>query len=414
MKTGIRRKLDGFVRLQVTGNGLERFFNMCIYREIFPRNISYEDGKCSLELKLSDYRKIRPLVRKTRVKVRLREKCGLPFFIYRYRMRGALAVGIILSLVFLYVMSLHIWSMDFEGNSYYSDETLMEFLNDMGIKNGMLRKSIVCDDVESRLRIQFDKITWVSVEIDGTLLKVNIKENLNTQTLPEKTTETADLVSDYDGTVISIITRSGTPQVKAGDEVSVGDVLVSGVIELHDDNGTMVDYNLVYADADVYIQTEMDVNKRIDQSYELEETLQENKGLFISFFGHEQTFLLPISSDYSARKETDVHQLVLFDNFFLPIYVGTVDIEYYDTQILFYEDEEFLEHCERVLNDELQKLAKKGVEIIQNNVIIQSDELCAYLVGTLTVSVKAETHADVILPEVEEAQDSGTLDGSQP
>ncbi len=401
MKSGVKRRLDGYVIINVSGNGMERFFNMCSYRGIFPNNIIYENGSCSFELDISDYRKIKPLVRKTGIRVRLLKKCGLPFFIYRYRKRWVIPMGLILGLIFLYIMSLHIWSMDFEGNSYYSDETLMEFMESIGIKNGMLSKSLVCDDIESKLRIEFDKITWVSVEIDGTLLKVNIKENLNTRDLPEEETKTADLVADCDGTVLSIITRSGTPKVKAGDEVKAGDILVSGVIELHDDNSRLVDYNLTYADADVYIQTEYEINERIDQSYEVETVVYENKGLFVSLFGNEQTFLLPVSKDYPARKETDIHQLKLFDNFYLPLSFGAVNIEYYDTQILFYEDEEFLEYCEGVLNDKLQKIAKKGVEIIENNVIIQSEELCAYLTGSLTVSAKAETHVDVTLPEVE-------------
>ncbi len=401
MKSGIKRRLDGFVLLSISGDGLERFFNMCSYRGIFPSNITYENGSCLCEISIDDFRKIRPMVRKTGIRVRLLKKCGLPFFIYRYRKRWAIPLGLILGLIFLYVMSLHIWSMDFEGNSYYSDETLMEFIESIGIKNSSLKKNIICDDIESKLRIEFDKITWVSVEIDGTLLKVNVKENLNTQTLPQKETRTADLVADCDGTVLSIITRSGTPKVKAGDEVKAGDILVSGVIELHDDNGTIVDYNLTYADADVYIQTKYEINERIEQYYEVETIVYENKGFFVSLFGNEQTFLLPASADYPARKETDIHQLKLFDNLYLPIYVGSVDIEYYETQILFYDDEEFLTHCGKILNDELQKLAKKGVEIIENNVIIQSDKLCAYLTGSLIVSVKAECHADVVLPEIE-------------
>lgn len=395
----MQRHINGYVRIRITGDGLERFFNLCSYRQIFPSNISCKDGVCICELLLKDYWMIRPLVKKTGIKVRLLDKCGLPFFIYRYRTRGALAAGLLLAVVFLYVMSLHIWSIDFEGNTYYSDEVLMDYLETIGIRNGMKSKGILCDDIERSLRIAFDGITWVSVEIDGTLLRVNLKENLSLRTVPEEKTDTCDLVSDYDGTVLSIITRTGTPKVKAGDVVTKGQILVSGVIDLHDDAQTVIGNRYVYADADIYLQTDYEMNERVAQSYEVTRIVKENKGLLVSVLGYDQTFLMPVSLDYPARKETDVKQLHLFDNFYLPVFMGTVNIQYYDTEICFYDDDVFLVHCQEVLDHELQNLNKKGVEIMENHVIIQSDDLCAYLRGTLTLKVKAGIPAPITLPQ---------------
>lgn len=399
MESNVQRHINGYVRIRIMGDGRERFFNLCNYRQIFPSNISYKDGTCICELLLKDYWKIKPLVKKTGIKVRLLDKCGLPFFVYRYRKRGALVAGLLLAVIFLYIMSLHIWSIDFEGNIYYSDEVLMDYLETIGIKNGMNSKGIICDDVESALRIAFEGITWVSVEIDGTLLRVNLKENLNMQTVPEKNTDTCDLISDYDGIVLSIITRTGTPKVKAGDVVTKGQVLVSGIIDLHDDAATVIGSRYVYADADVYLQTEYEMNERIEQSYEVNSVVYENKGLFVSILGQQQTFLLPVSLDYPARKETDIKQLHLFDNFYLPIFVGAVDVQYYDTEICFYDDETFLNHCQEILDEELQNLDKKGVEIMENHVIIQSDDLCAYLRGTLILKVKAGVPTPITLPQ---------------
>jgi similar to stage IV sporulation protein len=399
MESNVQRWLGGYVKIEIRRDGRERFFNLCSYKGIFPSNIRLTDGQCSCELLLKDYRSIRPLVKKTGVQVRLLDKCGLPFFVNRYRKRGGLVLGLLLALLFLYVMRLYIWSIDIEGNTYYSDEVLTDYLETIGIKNGMKSKGIVCDDVEQSLRIAFDGITWVSVEIDGTLLRVNLKENLSQRDIPEENTQTRDLVSDYDGTVLSIITRTGTPKVKAGDTVTKGQILVSGVVELHDDGDAVIGQKQVYADADVFLQTDYEMDLRVDQSYEVNATVQENRGLFLSVLGHEETFLLPVSSEYPARKETEVHQLRLFKNFYLPVFAGIVDIQYYDTEICFYDDAAFQAHCQAVLEDELENLNKKGVEIMENHVIIQSDDLCAYLRGTLTLKVQAGVSAPVALPE---------------
>ena len=142
------------------------------------------------------------------------------------------------------------------------------------------------------------------------------------------------------------------------------------------------------------------MDMRIAQSYEVDQVVHENKGLYISILGRDQTFLLPVSFDYPVRKETDITQLKLFENFYLPVFVGSVDIQYYDTVTCFYEEEEFLNHCQEILNEELANLEKKGVEIMENHVIIQSDDLCAYLRGTLTLKVQAGVSAPVTMPEV--------------
>jgi similar to stage IV sporulation protein len=346
------------------------------------------------------------MVRKTGIRTKLVRKTGLPFVLAGLRKRSGLVIGLMGVLCFLYVMSLHIWSIVFDGNTYYSDDILMDHLKTIGIQNGMISRGIDCDSVEKSLRMAFDGITWVSVEIDGTLLRVNIKEELNQETMADNVTGGYDLVAEDDGIVDSIITRTGTPQVRVGDEVTKGQVLISGIIDLHNDDGTVVSQRLVCADGDVFLQRVLEMDLRVDQSYEVEQTVQEQHGLYIAVPGYEEHFLLPVSSDYPARRETTIHQLRLFENYYLPIFYGTVDISYYDTQICFYQEEEFKIHCQEVLEEELENLKKKGVEIMENHVIIQSDDLCAYLRGSLVL--RQRTGA---LKPVELSQDE--TDGSQ-
>ena len=73
-------------------------------------------------------------------------------------------------------MSLRIWAIDFDGNSYFTDELLLETLRDAGYETGMEKSGIVCDSLELLLRETYPEITWVSAQIKGTRLIVQLRE----------------------------------------------------------------------------------------------------------------------------------------------------------------------------------------------------------------------------------------------
>ena len=52
------------------------------------------------------------------------------------------------------------------------------------------------------------------------------------QEAEEEKEEPCSIVADEDGLVVEMVTRTGVPQVKPGDEVKKGDILVLGRLDL--------------------------------------------------------------------------------------------------------------------------------------------------------------------------------------
>ena len=75
----IIRFLRGFVRIRVTGFAPERFLNLCSVHDIELWDISVSENRYEMNLYVSDYFKLKPIVHKTRTKVVLLSKSGLPF-----------------------------------------------------------------------------------------------------------------------------------------------------------------------------------------------------------------------------------------------------------------------------------------------------------------------------------------------
>ena len=76
--------LHGFLELSVSGDQLERFLNLCHARAVSLERIRYLSEKnITTRISINDFRKLLPIHRKTRVRIHILKKIGLPFLLLR-------------------------------------------------------------------------------------------------------------------------------------------------------------------------------------------------------------------------------------------------------------------------------------------------------------------------------------------
>lgn len=233
---------------------MERLFNMCRNHGIECWHMYYENGCCYACLYVEDFWKIRKFIRKTRVRIHIEKRCGLAFFINYLKKRKGMLIGFCGCFFVLFLLSLRIWKIEYEGNSYYTDERLTKYLIEKenfyyGIQKDKLSGAIL----EENLRLAFPEISWVSVRIEGTSLIVNLEEMVKYE-IKSKDKKTRYICSDEDGTVVRMVTRSGTPKVTLGEEIHSGDLLIDGSISIMNDAMEVVEERIVGADGDVYAE----------------------------------------------------------------------------------------------------------------------------------------------------------------
>ena len=78
--TALLRYLSGYVCVELTGYATERFLNLCTNHDINLWNMDHKEDTYTFCMSLEDFWKIRPMVRKTRTKIRITKRCGWPFF----------------------------------------------------------------------------------------------------------------------------------------------------------------------------------------------------------------------------------------------------------------------------------------------------------------------------------------------
>lgn len=383
------------IRICVSGSETERFFNMASFHGLILYQVRRTLDGMEASVKAKDMGKLCSLRGKTGVSIHILEKRG-PYFLWKKtrKRRVGLVCGV-LSFAALYIMSLFVWDIDFAGNVRYTDSYLFSFVKKEGFYPGMRISDVVCDTLEKRLRNEFDDITWVSARLEGTRLVVEIEEN-NTAAVKVQEEEPCSIRASKSGTVMKMVTRRGTPLVKKGDEVTAGDILVSGYIPIYNDSQEIIAYEQTNASADVWIDYEEIVEMKIPRNQTIRHYTSERVLPGLILFGHR--FCLPgslptvranssvnlnaasnVDSNSSSANATqqelyiEQRQWKLFDNFYLPFYSEEYRLLSYETAQISYTDEQLKEQANQKYLEFIVQLEKLGVEIIENNVTIESE-----------------------------------------
>lgn len=386
MKERLLRWVRGSVRLAVLKGSPERFLNLCCGKNLDVWGLECRKGAYEFHMSIRSFRKVKPLAGKAGIRLKILEKQGLPFFLYRNRKRKLFAAGMAGFFVLIYFLSLFLWDIEFQGNRLYTCETLTDWLKSQQVDFGMYKGAVDCQAIEQGLRACFPEITWVSARVSGTRLLIHIKENQVLSQIPEKEEIPCDLVASSPGVITSMVVRRGTPAAAVGDQVEAGQVLILGQVEIRDDSGAVVRAYRVPADGDVVIQTEKTYEKDISLLRTVRvPTGKRRAGLQLQVGGWSWSFLTPAPEGGSWDYVTQEHQMKLFENFFLPVWVGTIEGRQMSQYQRLSTKEEVEKEAEQINRLFVENLEEKGVQILENNAKIERNAFQCRISARLTV-----------------------------
>lgn len=223
--------IRGYVRISVTGQFAERFLNICKETGIRVWNVRCRGSELfHLDISASDYRHIAPVVRRSRTKVRIISRHGLPFVLNRHKKRKAFFIGGIVFVLMLFLVTSFIWSVEVVGNEKTDEIQLAEALRKYGIKEGALRYGHDLNDLQNRMMLEFDGLSWMWVRIKGTRAIVEVKEKTPAPEFIDEGTP-CNIVASVGGLITEINATQGMRMANVGDVVREGTLLISGITD---------------------------------------------------------------------------------------------------------------------------------------------------------------------------------------
>lgn len=265
--------LKGYVIIKIKGLTLERFLNLAANKDLYLWDIKrVEYTLLEMKTSIDDFKALKEIVKKTGCQVEIVDKLGLPFLIYKFRKRKMLGVGILVFFIIVIFLSSLVWDVEIRGNELVLTEEIKGFLQEEGVKWGTIKYRIDKEDIEEGLRRKFDIFSFVNIEVKGTKLLLEVKE----QVLPPEQTDKSlpcNLVARKKGLVAKTIVRNGQALVRKGDIVEEGQVLISGLVNRDED------YMLVHAEGEILAHTRYSVT--VDEA--IVKTIEEETGESIKF-----------------------------------------------------------------------------------------------------------------------------------
>ena len=258
--------LRGYVAVDVTGPAIERFLNMAAHKGIYIWDAKPITDGIRMHCSVKGFRMLRSCAKKTKCRLKISSRIGMPFIMHRYRRRKILMGGIAFFVLFLFAMSSFVWRIDIEGNERLESAAILDFVANYGLEVGSFKRNINHEQVTHALLSNFSDISWADVSTRGTRTTIIVSESI-AQEPPIPWDIPCHIVASRDGLITGIVTARGTPKVRQNDIVRKGDILVSSEVTLESEHTGQTTIVFVHAYAEVWAKMYTPIRFSIPLSY---------------------------------------------------------------------------------------------------------------------------------------------------
>ena len=326
----------GYVNIEVEGYFIERFINICNSKKIFLWNMKRKHSTIiRVNIGIRDFKKIKEIAKKTKCRVKIQKKRGIPFILHKYKKRKIFAIFFILLIIAVITLSNFVWNIEVIGNNKISAEEIIKDLADDNFKVGTSKTNLNIKNIIDKIRLKRSDLAWIGIEIKGTNAIVKIVEaDLKPDIIKEE--EYCNIVATKDAMIVKINAQNGTAVVKEGDIVTKGTVLIQGWLE-----GQFTGIRYVHANGEVQAKVwySQKISVPLKQTKKIKTDKEENKySVKINNFEINLPKGVPKFQNYDTIETSK--KLKLFSDFYLPIEIHQKTYREYEEQEITYSIEE--------------------------------------------------------------------------
>ena len=304
--------LQSKIKLNIRGNNVERFIKRLKNNNIELISINYRTNK-EIDIKIykKDYESVLNL--KTIYEVDVVNYYGFTRFKNNILNNKFIIICILISLIFLYVLSNIIFNIEVVTNDSKMKNILLEELDSYGIKKYNFKKNYTnLQKIKKEIITKYrNQIEWLEIDCIGTKYIVRYEPRvLNNQIISP---ELRNIVAKKDAVINSIFVSNGEIIKDVNTYVKKGDVIVSGYIKLNDSiKDTVSSKGKIYGE--VWYKVTVTYPYKY---YESVLTGREKTVFSISFINKKIELF-----NFNKYKTKEIEKIVLLKNNLLPITIN--------------------------------------------------------------------------------------------
>ena len=298
----------GYVKIKCDYDNITPLLNICMYCRIPYSNFFAEKDGVSLVFRLSEFKKLQKEAASRGVNYKVESRGGLPVILSRYKYRFGIFAGVLVSIALIIEANSFVWDIEVTGNESITTREIKEMLEAEGFSVGTYIPRANTDRIENKVLMNTDRISWMSINIIGTVAEVQIRE-LDSPKEEQTSQSPANLVAKTSGIVEEVRVFKGNVVVSSGQYVKEGELLVSGLYD------SMIEgIRYTRADGKVYARTYREIFVEIPFEYDEKcYTGVEYYDKFLNFFDYS------INISKNSRKEDSLYDKInIVEDYCLP------------------------------------------------------------------------------------------------
>ena len=228
----------GYVIIQIEGVYPERLASLLEAEGVPLWDLHRAHGRalvCTLPAR--DFPRLHGLNRRSRCRIRILKKGGGRYALRPLWRRRALVLGMAATLLLFLWGSHRVWFVDVRGCERMDEAVLRQALREQGICPGRNLRRLPLSDLADFVAAQYEELAFVELHVDGIFLRVRAREALAEGERLDLSNP-CDVVSTRDGIVTKIAAYGGRAQVRVGDKVKKGQLLIAGHVTARDGSMT--------------------------------------------------------------------------------------------------------------------------------------------------------------------------------
>lgn len=315
----------GYVTIEVEGYFIERFINICNSTKIFLWNINRKHSTIvCFNIGIKNFKKIRQIAKKTKCRIKIQKKHGIPFILFKYKKRKIFVLFCILIIAIIMALSNFIWNIEVTGNTTIETEQILQNLEECGFKLGMFKLNLNTKDIVNQMRLKRNDLAWIGIEINGTNATIKIVEaDLKPEIIQQD--EYCNIVATKDAIIVKVNAQNGTAVVQPGDLVTKGTILIQGWLQ-----GEYTGIRYVHATGEVQAKVwyTQKIQVQLKQTQKVKTNNQKTAySVALNNFQINLSKGVPKFENYDTIETSK--KLKLFSNFYLPIQINKKTFQEY-------------------------------------------------------------------------------------
>ena len=215
------------VIFQATGGNTHFFLSDCLRRRIQVSDVCSLEYGLRARVKAKDYLRIHRPARRAGCHLKIEKKCGLWFVLRKFRRHKGAAAGVLLAAILLLMTGTVVWNIEYYGVSADAQQELSDLLFAHGVYQGCFATDEMLRTAETAVLARTPQYADISLNYAKGKLIVEVQKAASgpQMLLPQD----RDITASETGVIRQVEVFSGTSDIRPGQLVQKGDVLVRSV-----------------------------------------------------------------------------------------------------------------------------------------------------------------------------------------